>query len=195
VRCLAEAPAEATVELSGHHARLVADGTARLLDLSRLPRAADGTVVSAEARAEPQAGRTVGAAQLAEVLVDLELGTARVLRVVAAQEVGCALNPSLVEAQITGGIAQGIGYALFGARAADVALVLPTAADMPRIDVLPVTAGRAPSLADAKPVGPVGGLATPAAVFCALNRAIGGALGELPATPERLLAAHRAGRG
>ncbi|MBM3491115.1 MAG: hypothetical protein FJX68_11825 [Alphaproteobacteria bacterium] len=195
LRRLAAATPEASIEFSGNHVRFRSAGADRLLDLSRLPHEADGSVLSAMAAAGAHARALVSAAQLVELTVDLELGIARVLRVVAAQEVGCAINPSLVEAQITGGIAQGIGYALFGSRAIGVELVLPTAADMPQVSVLPVTAGRQPSLSDAKPVGALGGLATPAAVVAALNRAIGGQLHELPATPERLLAARGHGRG
>ena len=52
------------------------------------------------------------AAQMAEVAVDLGLGTVKVLRIVAAHDVGKAINPTLVEGQIHGGIAQGLGFAL-----------------------------------------------------------------------------------
>ena len=52
------------------------------------------------------------AAQIAEVEVDIELGTVKVLRIVAAHDVGRAINPTLVEGQIHGGIAQGLGLAL-----------------------------------------------------------------------------------
>src|SRR5690606_18191784 len=52
------------------------------------------------------------ATQIAEVEVDTETGQVEVLRIVAAHDVGRAINPDLVEAQIQGGIAQGIGYAL-----------------------------------------------------------------------------------
>src|SRR3546814_1492056 len=49
------------------------------------------------------------AAQIAEVAVDLDLGTVKVLRMAAAHDVGRAVNPTLVEGQIHGGIAQGLG--------------------------------------------------------------------------------------
>src|SRR5882672_3510184 len=52
------------------------------------------------------------AAQIAEVEVDTELGTVKVLRMVAAHDVGKAINPTLVEGQIEGGVAQGLGLAL-----------------------------------------------------------------------------------
>ena len=51
-------------------------------------------------------------AHLAEVEVDVELGTVRVLRITAAHDVGRAINPTLVEGQIEGGVAQGLGMAL-----------------------------------------------------------------------------------
>ena len=183
----AKAPAHATIEFAGNHLHLADAGIVRLLDLSRLPRQPDGAVLSAEAVAEPATPCTVAAAQLAEVSVDLELGTVRVLNVVAAQEVGCALNPALVEAQILGGIAQGIGHALLGRRAEGAGGHLPTVADMPAVVVIPIVAGASPSLADAKPVGAIGGIATPAAILCAVRRATGRDVPMVPATPERVL--------
>ena len=47
-------------------------------------------------------------AHLAEVEVDFDLGTVKVLKIVAAHDVGRAINPTLVEGQIEGGIAQGL---------------------------------------------------------------------------------------
>ena len=44
--------------------------------------------------------------------MDLELGTVRVVKVVAAHDVGRAINPTLIEGQIEGGVAQGLGMAL-----------------------------------------------------------------------------------
>ena len=52
------------------------------------------------------------AAQMAEVEVDIVLGTTKVVEIVAAHDVGRAINPTLVEGQIHGGIAQGLGLAL-----------------------------------------------------------------------------------
>ena len=42
----------------------------------------------------------------------LELGTVRVLKIIAAHDVGRAINPTLIEGQIEGGVAQGLGMAL-----------------------------------------------------------------------------------
>src|SRR3546814_21053773 len=52
------------------------------------------------------------AAQIAEVAVALDLGTVKVLRMGAAHDVGRAVNPTLVEGQLHGGIAQGLGVPL-----------------------------------------------------------------------------------
>ena len=49
---------------------------------------------------------------MAEIAIDVELGTVRVLKVVAAHDVGRAINPTLIEGQIEGGVAQGLGMAL-----------------------------------------------------------------------------------
>src|SRR5207249_10286125 len=50
---------------------------------------------------------------VAKVAVDPETGEVRVLDYVAVQDVGFAINPAEVEGQITGGVTQGLGWALF----------------------------------------------------------------------------------
>ena len=77
------------------------------------------------------------AAQIAEVEVDLELGTVKVLRIIAAHDVGKAINPTLVEGQIQGGIAQGLGLALMeeylpGRTENLHDYLIPTIGDVPR---------------------------------------------------------------
>ncbi|MFM9709929.1 molybdopterin cofactor-binding domain-containing protein, partial [Streptomyces galilaeus] len=54
----------------------------------------------------------VYATQIAEVDVDDETGEVEVIRIAAAHDCGTAINPMLVEGQIEGGIAMGIGLAL-----------------------------------------------------------------------------------
>ena len=91
------------------------------------------------ARAKPYATYAF-AAQICELNVDLELGTVAVLRIVAAHDVGCAVNPTLVEGQIHGGIAQGLGTALMeefvpGHTENLHDYLIPTVGDMPQIDI------------------------------------------------------------
>ena len=78
------------------------------------------------------------AAQMAEVEVDIVLGTTKVIEIVAAHDVGRAINPTLVEGQIHGGIAQGLGMALMeeyipGRTENLHDYLIPTVGDMPPI--------------------------------------------------------------
>ena len=49
---------------------------------------------------------------MVELEIDSDLGVVRLLKITAAHDVGKAINPMLVEGQIEGGIAQGLGFAL-----------------------------------------------------------------------------------
>ena len=106
------------------------------------------------------------AAQIAEVEVDLELGTVRLLHIHAAHDVGRAINPTLVEGQIHGGIAQGIGMALMeeyvNGRTDNLHdYLIPTVGDVPPITVHLIE--------DPEPLGPWGakGVGEPALVATA----------------------------
>jgi CO/xanthine dehydrogenase Mo-binding subunit len=138
------------------------------------------------------------ATQIAEVEVDTRTGFVKVLRVVAAHDVGKAINEDLVRGQISGGIGFGLGQALMENMAFDngrnlnpnfVDYVVPTAADMPKVEILIVE--------EPDPTGPFGakGLAEPAnvptapAILNAIFDAVGVMINDLPATPERVLKA------
>jgi CO/xanthine dehydrogenase Mo-binding subunit len=138
------------------------------------------------------------ATQVAEVEVDTRTGFVRVLKVVAAHDVGKAINEDLVRGQISGGIAFGLGQALTENMAFVngrnlnpnfVDYVLPTAVDMPKIEMLIVE--------EPDPTGPFGakGLAEPAnvatapAILNAIYDAVGVRVRDLPATPEKVLKA------
>jgi CO/xanthine dehydrogenase Mo-binding subunit len=78
-------------------------------------------------------------AHLAEIEVDTELGTVKVLKITAAHDVGRAINPTLIEGQIEGGAAQGLGHALMeeffpgkGENLHDY--LIPSAGDMPPVE-------------------------------------------------------------
>ena len=92
------------------------------------------------------------AAQMAEVEVDCALGTVKVLSIVAAHDVGRAINPTLIEGQIHGGIAQGLGLALMeefipGRTENLHDYLIPTVGDMPPIKIYLIE--------DPEPDGPV----------------------------------------
>ena len=145
----------------------------------------------------------------AVVEVDPGTGRVRVLRYLVASEVGRAINPMLVEGQLRGGAAQGIGGALLEEFTYDetgqpqaITLMeyqMPTAADVPPIDVL--LAQLAPS--PGNPLGVMGAgeggiSAAGAAVASAVRDALGlaGGVARLPLTPPRVrsLAAARQDR-
>jgi len=135
-------------------------------------------------------------AQLCALSVDTALGTVKLDRFVAAHDVGRAINPTLVEGQIHGGIAQGIGLALMEEFVPGVTenlhdYLIPSFGDVPEIEVILVE--------DAEPLGPFGakGVGEPAliptapAIFSAIRDATGVVVRRAPALPHRLRAALR----
>jgi CO/xanthine dehydrogenase Mo-binding subunit len=131
---------------------------------------------------------------MAEVSVDVELGTVKVLKVVAAHDVGRAINPTLIEGQIEGGVAQGLGMALMeeffpgkGENLHDY--LIPTIGDMPPVESILIE--------DPSPVGPFGAkgigeqavIPTAPAILNAIHHATGVRMRRTPATPDRILEA------
>ncbi len=139
------------------------------------------------------------AAHLSHVRVDRETGGVTVLAHVVVQDVGRALNPSLVEGQMTGGVAQGLGWALHEGLAHDeegqlqtgsmVDYTIPSFDLVPAIeaDIVEVPAPDGPF--GAKGVGEAPVVAVPPAVAAAIAAATGIRLRELPMSPERVWAA------
>jgi len=139
-------------------------------------------------------------AQIAEVEVDVELGTVKVLHVWAAHDVGAAINPTQVEGQVHGGVAQGLGLALMeeylpGRTENLHDYLMPTFGDVPPIDVYLIE--------DPEPTGPYGAkgigepalIPTPPAIFGAIYQATGVRMKQAPATPDRVRAAILAAGG
>src|SRR5579859_3591224 len=133
--------------------------------------------------------------------VDPGTGEVRMLRYLVAYEVGRAVNPALVEGQLRGGVAQGIGGALLEEFSYDEAgqplavtfmdYLMPTAAEIPPVDVLVAQQAPAPG----NPLGVMGAgeggiSAAGAAVASAVRDALGlaGTVGRLPLTPARVAA-------
>ena len=136
------------------------------------------------------------AAHLSHVRVDRETGAVRLLRHVIAQDVGRALDLGLVEGQMRGGAAQGIGWALFEELAHDadgrlltgsfLDYAIPTAEDVPEIETLVVEVPAPDGPFGAKGIGEAPVVAAPAAVANAVRAAIGKRLYELPMTAPRV---------
>jgi len=137
-------------------------------------------------------------AQAAEVEVDTETGQVRVLKIVAAHDVGRAINPMYVEGQIAGGIHMGLGYALTEELQVQEGRVrnpvfldyrLPTALDMPEIEIHIVETNDPEGPFGAKGVGEMGVTPTAAAIANAVYDAVGVRITSLPITPEKVLRA------
>lgn len=139
------------------------------------------------------------AAHLAEVKVDDATGEVRVVNYVAAQDVGFAINPAAVEGQIHGGVAQGIGWALYegihysddGSPDASSLLdyTLPRANMIPSIDVQLVEVASAEGPYGAKGVGEPPAIPGAAAIGNAVRDAIGLRITQLPIRPAAVLEA------
>lgn len=185
----------------------VRDGAGhRSIALDRLPADGAGIIATAEATFDPPTsaldanGQGVPyatyafGAQLAEVVVDIELGTVKVIGMVAAHDVGRAVNPTLVEGQVEGGIAQGIGMALMeeylpGRTDNLHDYLIPTVGDVPPIKTILIEAAEPLGPFGAKGVGEPALIPTAAAVLNAIRDATGVMMTRVPVTPDRLRAA------
>jgi CO/xanthine dehydrogenase Mo-binding subunit len=139
--------------------------------------------------------------QFAEVEVDCATGLTAVTDFLAVGDVGQAINRGMVEAQFQGAVQMGIGYALCEDLAVDEHgragvdgfrnYHIVNAPDMPDVRVLLVEHEGDDGPFGAKSVGEIAAVPTAAAVINAVNHALGTSLADLPATPEKVLAALR----
>ena len=137
--------------------------------------------------------------QFAEVQVDCATGLTRVTDFLAVGDVGMAINRGMVEAQFQGAVQMGIGYALTEHLDVDERgrsgvdgfknYHIINAPDMPDIKVLLVEHPGDDGPFGAKSVGEIATVPTAPAVMNAVNHALGTSLRDLPATPERVIAA------
>jgi CO/xanthine dehydrogenase Mo-binding subunit len=142
-------------------------------------------------------------AHLAHVRLDRQTGEVRVLGFAVAQDVGRALNPALVEGQMRGGTAQGIGWALHEALIHDtdgqllsgslLDYTVPRADHIPDIDTLIVEVPAPDGPFGAKGIGEAPVIPAGAAIASAIVAAGGPRLRTLPMTPTRVWAAMQDG--
>ena len=149
-------------------------------------------------------GTYAWAVYVAEVTVDLLTCETHVDDFVAVQEVGRVINPTLAAGQIEGGVAQGIGWALYEnvvwregrmVNGQMTNYIMPTSMDLPPIRVHFEERPYAYGPAGAKGIGelPMDGAAP--AIFNAVANATGADPTRLPLTPEALMALLEARRG
>jgi CO/xanthine dehydrogenase Mo-binding subunit len=132
-----------------------------------------------------------------EMTVDTRLGTVKLDRLTAAHDVGRAINPLLVEGQIEGGAAQGIGLALMedyipGRTENLHDYLIPTFGDMPEVKSIIVEVPDPHGPYGAKGLGEHVLIPTAPAILNAIRDATGACVRHLPATPDKVLAAIRA---
>ncbi|MGH7387835.1 MAG: molybdopterin cofactor-binding domain-containing protein [Candidatus Rokuibacteriota bacterium] len=152
----------------------------------------------------PQSTYSSGA-HAAVVEVDPETGAVRILRYVAVDDCGTVINPMIVEGQVHGGIAHGIGNALLEEIVYDAAgqlatgtlmdYALPRADDVPRLEVHHVVTPSPLNPLGVKGAGEGGTLPAPAAIANAIADALhplGVAVTEMPLTRARLWGCMRA---
>ena len=199
----ANAAGDAVIELAGGCVT-VRDGGRRVeIDLGRLKADERGvvlegtgsfdpptTALDAKGQGVPYATYAFGA-QVAVVDVDTELGTVTPIRIHAAHDVGRAINPTQVEGQIEGGIAQGIGLALMeeylpGKTENLHDYLIPTVGDVPEIEVIIVEDPEPLGPFGAKGVGEPGLVPTAPAILGAIRHATGVRVTRVPALPHRL---------
>jgi CO/xanthine dehydrogenase Mo-binding subunit/aerobic-type carbon monoxide dehydrogenase small subunit (CoxS/CutS family) len=197
---------EARIEI-GNGRIAVQDGTAlHEIDLSALPAANGGDVLTGTGSFDPpttpldensqgEAYATYGfGAQIVEVDVDIELGVVRATRVAAAHDVGRAINPMLLEGQIEGGVAQGLGMALMeeyvpGRTENLHDYLVPTIGDIPPIESILIEEPEPHGPYGAKGVGEHALVPTAPAILGAIHHATGVRINRVPATPDRIRAA------
>lgn len=153
------------------------------------------TPLDADGQGAPYAVYGFGA-QLVELIVDTATGVVRLERIVAAYDVGRAVNPTLVEGQIEGGIAQGIGLALLeeyvpGRNDNLHDYLIPTIGDVPPITSILIESNDPHGAYGIKGVGEHTLIPTAPAIINAIRDATGALVTTLPATPERVLRAIR----
>ena len=116
------------------------------------------------------------------------------LKVTAAHDVGRAINPTLIEGQIEGGVAQGLGMALMeeffpgkGENLHDY--LIPTAGDVPLVESILIEDASSIGPFGAKGIGEQAVIPTAPAILNAIHDAVGVRIHKVPATPDRVRAA------
>ncbi len=167
-------------------------------ELARLPAEARDELAAARTY-DPVFGTTSAATHVAAVEIDPETYEVRIERFAVAEDCGRLVNPLIVEGQVHGGVAQGIGAALYEEVIHDergqittgslVDYLVPSACEIPPMQVVHLESESPTTLGGFRGMGEGGTIGAPAAVANAVADALarlGIEINELPATPERL---------
>ena len=145
----------------------------------------------------PRRGGWAHATHACFVEIDAETGSVKILRYIVAEDCGTVINPGIVDGQIRGGVAQGIGQVLFehceydeDANAGSgtfLNYLIPTAVEIPSFEIIHVESEPLDEV-NFRGVGEGGTINAPPALVNAISDALGGVpITALPLTPERIL--------
>jgi CO/xanthine dehydrogenase Mo-binding subunit/aerobic-type carbon monoxide dehydrogenase small subunit (CoxS/CutS family) len=203
ILALANAGENAKIAIEAGVIRVIEDNVRRVIELESLPTSSDGVVLEGTGTYDPPTTplddkgqgnpyATYGfAAQICLADVHLDFGTVTLRRFVAAHDLGRAINPTLVEGQIKGGIAQGIGMALteefIPGRTENLHdYLIPTCGDIPPIEIKIIEDPEHHGPYGAKGIGEPALVPTPPAIFGAIRHATGVVVRQAPALPHRI---------
>jgi aerobic carbon-monoxide dehydrogenase large subunit len=204
-------PAKAIVKdgkvvVDSAHVSLRDVGHAWYLQPQNLPPDVDtgGLEVTAGYRAERDSGTFTYATHAVVVAVDRETGHIDILDYVVVEDGGTLVNPMIVDGQICGGTALGIGTCLYEAMPFSeqgqplagtlMDYLVPSATEVPHMRLMHMETPSPYTEFGIKGLGEGGAVGPPAAIVCAANdalRPLGVEVHDLPLTPERILAAIR----
>jgi carbon-monoxide dehydrogenase large subunit len=199
----------APADLVAENGRVAVTGTDRMIsfrdvakavysDMARLPQEAREELAATKTY-DPVFGTTTSATHIAALEIDPDMYEVKFDRFVVAEDCGRIINPLIVDGQVHGGVAQGIGAALYEEIVYDeqgqfhtaslVDYLVPTACEIPAIDVVHLETESPTTLGGFRGMGEGGTIGAPAAVANAIADALsplGIEINELPVTPERL---------
>ncbi len=199
----------ATTDLVAEAGRIFVAGTDRFITFRDVARAVYSEMgrLPADARDElaatrsydPVFGTTSSATHIAAVEIDPQTYEVRIEHFVVAEDCGKLVNPLIVDGQVHGGVAQGIGAALYEEVIYDeqgqintaslVDYLVPSACEIPAMKVLHLESVSPTTLGGFRGMGEGGTIGAPAAIANAIADALaplGIEINELPVTPERL---------
>jgi carbon-monoxide dehydrogenase large subunit len=201
----------APVDIVFEEGRFSVIGTDRGIDIvtlasgqrTRANNGEDVVTLDAAEVAEIKSHTFPNGCHIAEVEVDPDTGMLDVVRYIVMDDVGRAVNPMIVRGQVHGGVAQGLGQAVFENTAYDpesgqllagsfMDYALPRAGDLPDIEVDFVEVPCLSNPLGVKGAGEAGAVGSPPAVINAIVDAltpVGVTHVDMPATPEKLWAA------
>ncbi len=156
--------------------------------------------LDATAHYEPPPSTHANATHIALVEVDRDTGKVAILRYIVVEDCGTIINPTVVDGQIQGGVAQGIGTALYEHAIYDengqfltgtlMDYIIPTAVDVPQVEIGHIESPSPYTPHGIKGMGEGGAIAPPAAIANAVADALAPfdvRVNAIPLTPERVL--------